>query len=57
MPVYEAAKLAEQEIKGGVMRTVVMAALNFDFAQAQGFNSRSDTVLAFNEDATTIMNF
>ena len=35
MPVYEAVKLAEQDIKGSVMRTVVMAALNFDFTQAR----------------------
>ena len=39
------------------MRAVVMAALNFDFEQAQRFLSHSDTVSAYNEDSTTIMNF
>ena len=48
-------KLAEQDIKGGVMRTVVMAALNFDFAQGRVLSSQSDTVIAYNEDTTTIM--
>ena len=31
MQVYEAVKQTELSIRGGVMRAVVMAALNFDF--------------------------
>ena len=57
MQVYEAVKQTELSIRGGVMRAVVMAALNFDFEQAQRFLSHSDTVSAYNEDSTTIMNF
>ena len=57
MLTYETVKQMELNIKGSAMRAVVMAALNFDFAQAQSFLSNSDTIGAYNEDTTTIMNF
>lgn len=55
--VYRAIKNAEQRIKGGLMRAAVMAALHFDFPQAQELSSRGDTAFPYSEDETNMQNF
>jgi hypothetical protein len=54
--LYEAVKKAELGVRGGTMRAVVMAALHFDFGQAQSMGSLSETVTPYNEDQTNMQN-